>query len=111
VHHAGLASHPQHALAKAQQRRAGSIVSFDVGTKARAFSVINACRTMSITGNLGDAKSTITHPGTTTHGRLTPEARAAAGIGDGLVRVSVGLEDVRDLIADLDNALNQLQHD
>jgi O-succinylhomoserine sulfhydrylase len=105
VFHAGLPSHPQHALAKAQQRRFGSIVSFDVGSKAAAFKVINACKTMSITGNLGDAKTTITHPGTTTHGRLTPEARAAAGIGDGLIRVSAGLEDVRDLIADLDAAL------
>jgi O-succinylhomoserine sulfhydrylase len=108
VHHASLVAHPQHALAAAQQKRAGSIFSFDLGTQAKAFALINACKTLSITGNLGDAKSTITHPATTTHGRLTPEARAAAGIGPGLVRISAGLEDARDLIADLSAALDAI---
>jgi O-succinylhomoserine sulfhydrylase len=105
VHFAGLPEHPGHALAARQQRRFGSMLSFDVGDRAAAFRLINACRIASITGNLGDAKTTITHPASTTHARLTPEARAAAGIGEGLIRLSVGLEDVRDLVADLERAL------
>ena len=102
----GLPSHPQHALAMAQQRTGGGIVSFEVaGGKEAAWRVIDAVRVMSITANLGDTRTTITHPATTTHGRITPEARAAAGIGDGLIRLSVGLEAVSDLKADLTRGL------
>ncbi len=102
VYYPGLASHPQHALAMKQQKSGGAIVSFDVkGGKDAAWRLIDATRMISITANLGDAKSTITHPATTTHSRVTPEARAAAGIGDGLVRIAVGLEHINDLKADL----------
>jgi len=106
VYYPGLSSHPQHALAMRQQRTGGAIVSFDVkGGKQAAWRVIDSTKLISITGNLGDVKTTITHPGTTTHGRLTPEARAAAGIGDGLIRLAVGLEGVEDLTADLARGL------
>jgi len=106
VHYPGLASHPQHALAMRQQRAAGALVSFEVkGGKDTAWKVIDSTRLISITGNLGDVKTTITHPATTTHGRITPEARAAAGITDGLVRVAVGLEALSDLQADLERGL------
>lgn len=106
VYYPGLSSHPQHALAMRQQRTGGAIVSFDVkGGKQAAWRVIDSTKLISITGNLGDVKTTITHPGTTTHGRLTPEARAAAGIGDGLIRLAVGLEGVEDLTADLAHGL------
>jgi len=106
VYYPGLESHPQRALAKKQQRTGGAIVSFDVkGGKAAAWKVIDSTKLISITGNLGDVKTTITHPATTTHGRITPEARAAAGIKDGLVRVAVGLEAVEDLKSDLSRGL------
>jgi O-succinylhomoserine sulfhydrylase len=106
VYYPGLESHPQHELAKRQQKGSGAIVSFDVkGGKAAAWRVIDSTKLISITGNLGDVKSTITHPATTTHGRISPQARAAAGIKDGLVRVSVGLEAVSDLRADLERGL------
>lgn len=106
VYYPGLASHPQHALAMRQQRAGGAVVSFDVkGGQEAAWKVIDATRLISITGNLGDVKTTITHPGTTTHGRLTPQARAAAGIGDGLIRLAVGLEATDDLTADLARGL------
>jgi O-succinylhomoserine sulfhydrylase len=106
VFYPGLESHPQFALAKRQQRSGGAIVSFEVrGGREAAWRVIDATRLISITGNLGDAKTTITHPGTTTHGRITPEARAAAGISEGLVRLAVGLEAVADLRADLERGL------
>jgi O-succinylhomoserine sulfhydrylase len=106
VFYPGLASHPQHALAARQQKAGGAVVSFEVkGGKQAAWKLIDATRLISITGNLGDVKTTITHPATTTHGRITPEARAAAGIGDGLVRVAVGLESVADLQADLSRGL------
>ena len=102
VYYPGLASHPQHRLAMQQQKTGGGIVSFEVkGGKDAAWRLIDATRLLSITANLGDAKSTITHPATTTHSRITPEARAAAGIGDGLVRIAVGLENVEDIKADL----------
>lgn len=102
VYYPGLASHPQHALAMKQQKYGGAIVSFDVkGGKDIAWSLIDSTRMISITANLGDAKSTITHPATTTHSRVTPEARAEAGIQDGLVRIAVGLEHIDDLKADL----------
>ncbi|MDZ4210253.1 MAG: O-succinylhomoserine sulfhydrylase [Methylotenera sp.] len=107
VHYPGLKSHPQHALAMQQQSSGGGIVSFEVKPKAgqslqeAAWALIDATKLISITANLGDAKSTITHPATTTHSRVTAEARAAAGITDGLVRIAVGLEHVDDLKADL----------
>ena len=107
VYYPWLESHPQHALAKRQQRSGGAIVSFDVrGGKARAWRVVDATRLISITANLGDTKTTITHPASTTHGRISAEARKAAGIGDGLLRVAVGLESVADLKADLARGLD-----
>ena len=107
VYYPGIASHPQHALAMRQQRAGGAIVSFEVkGGKETAWKVIDSTRLISITGNLGDVKTTITHPATTTHGRISPEARAAAGITDGLVRVAVGLEAVDDVKADLERGLS-----
>jgi len=110
VYHPGLESHPQHELAVRQQQGFGGIVSFDVkGGKENAWAVIDATRVFSITANLGDAKSTITHPATTTHGRLTPEQRAAVGISDGLVRLAVGLESVADLQADLARGLASIR--
>jgi O-succinylhomoserine sulfhydrylase len=106
VYYPGLESHPQHALAASQQRGFGGIVSFEVeGGQPGAWKLIDATRVCSITANLGDAKTTITHPATTTHGRLTPEQRAEAGISDGLVRVAVGLETIDDLCADLARGL------
>ena len=107
VHYPGLPSHPQHALAMQQQGSGGAIVSFELdGGRAQAWQVIDQTSLISITANLGDTKTTITHPATTTHGRLTPEARAAAGIGEGLVRVAVGLEAVADVQRDLLRGLN-----
>lgn len=109
VFYSGLESHPGHALAKQQQRAFGGIVSFIVkGKRAGAWSVIDQTQFISITGNLGDAKTTITHPATTTHGKLSDEAKAAAGIVEGLLRVSVGLEDIDDIQADLARGLDQL---
>jgi O-succinylhomoserine sulfhydrylase len=97
-----LASHGQHELAKRQQSDFGGIVSFELtGGKDHAWRVIDATKMLSITANLGDVKTTITHPASTTHGRLTPEARAKAGIKDGLVRISVGLENIDDIKNDL----------
>ena len=107
VYYPGLSSHPQHALAMSQQSSGGGIVSFEVRAKAgqtpqqAAWALIDATKLISITANLGDAKSTITHPATTTHSRVTAEARTAAGIVDGLVRIAVGLEHIDDLKADL----------
>ncbi len=106
VYYPGLASHPQHELAMRQQSAGGAIVSFEVkGGRDTAWRVVDNVSLISRTGNLGDVKSTITHPATTTHGRLTPEARAKAGIGEGLLRISVGLEHVNDLIQDLTHSL------
>ncbi len=106
VHYSGLASHPQHELAKAQQSGFGGIVSFEVaGGRAAAWRVIDATEIFSITANLGDTRSTITHPATTTHHRLTDEERKQAGISDGLIRLSVGFEDIQDLQADLARGL------
>jgi len=103
----GLPSHPQHELAMKQQKTGGGIVAFDVkGGQEAAWRVVDACKLLSITANLGDAKSTITHPATTTHSRMTPEQRAFAGIGDGLIRVAVGLESVRDIRSDLARGLD-----
>ena len=106
VYYTGLATHPQHQLACKQQSGHGAIVAFELRAgQAAAFALINACEMVSITANLGDTRSTITHPATTTHHRIGPQARARAGIGDGLVRLSVGLENVEDLIADLERGL------
>ncbi|MDR2239310.1 MAG: O-succinylhomoserine sulfhydrylase [Zoogloeaceae bacterium] len=106
VYYPGLPSHPQHALAMRQQKTGGAIVSFEVkGGRAEAWKVVDATRLISITANLGDTKSTLTHPATTTHGRITPEARIAAGIQESLLRMAVGLESVADLQADLARGL------
>ena len=102
----GLPSHPQHALAMAQQKTGGGIVAFELqGGQAAAWKLIDATRMLSITANLGDTRTTITHPATTTHSRMTPEQRATAGIRDGLVRIAVGLESVADIQADLARGL------
>ncbi len=102
VHYLGLQSHPHHDIAKAQQSGYGGIVSFEVeGGKKEAFRIINNTKMISITANLGDTKSTITHPATTTHNRLTEDERRKSNISDNLVRISVGLEDIADIIADL----------
>lgn len=112
VYYPGLSSHPQHALARSQQSGFGAVLSFDVkGSNAEearrnAWNVIDNCRVISITANLGDVKSTITHPATTTHGKMSLEARAVAGIGDGMVRLAVGLEAPVDLCADLARGLS-----
>jgi len=122
VHYPGLPEHPQHDLIakgaqinmEAQQQTGGGILAFEVvpahSSRAReaAWSVIDATQMLSITANLGDTKTTITHPATTTHGRLSPEARAAAGISEGLIRIAVGLEDVADIQADLARGLESL---
>ena len=109
VYYAGLPSHPQHELAKRQQKDFGAVLSFEVsGGKEGAWRFIDATRLISITANLGDSKTTITHPGSTTHGRLSAEDRAKAGIRDSLIRVAVGLEDVSDLQADLARGLAAL---
>lgn len=106
VRYPWLPSHPQYALAQRQMLGGGTVVTFTIdGRKAEAFKVMNALRIVDISNNLGDAKSLTTHPATTTHRRLTPEARVAAGITDGTVRISVGLEDTEDLLADLEQAL------
>ena len=102
VYYPGLESHPQHELAKTQQQGFGGLLSFELhGGKEEGWRLIDATKMLSITANLGDAKTTITHPATTTHGRLTPEQRAEAGISDGLIRVAVGLEDIEDIKTDL----------
>lgn len=102
VFYPGLRSHPQHALAMQQQKTGGAVLAFEVkGGKDAAWKVIDNTKMLSITANLGDTKTTITHPATTTHGRISPEARAASGIGDGLLRIAVGLESVDDIEADL----------
>ena len=102
VYYAGLEDHPGHELARRQQSAYGGVLSFQVkGSREQAWRCIDATRIMSLTANLGDAKTTIVHPATTTHGRLTAQEKAAAGITDNLIRVAVGLEHVEDLKADL----------
>jgi O-succinylhomoserine sulfhydrylase len=109
VYYPGLPSHPQHELVARQQQMAGGILSFDVkGGQPAAWSVIDATRMLSITANLGDTKTTITHPTTTTHGRLTPEQRVESGIGNGLLRLAVGLEAIEDIQQDLARGLDNL---
>ena len=113
VYYPGLESHPQYALAMKQQKTGGAIVSFEVkaanedDARTKAWHVIDSSQLMSITANLGDTRTTITHPGTTTHGRLSAEAREAAGIKQGLIRLAIGLEDVADLKKDLVRGLGQ----
>lgn len=110
VFYAGLESHPQHALAARQQKGFGGVVSFQVkGGREAAWQVIDATQIISITANLGDVKTTITHPATTTHGRLSPEDKEQAGITENLIRVSVGLEDIDDLKTDLSRGLDPLR--
>lgn len=109
VYYAGLPDHPGHELAKKQQSDFGGVVSFCVnGGQEAAWQVIDSTKMLSLTANLGDTKTTIVHPATTTHGRLSSEARAAAGIVDGLIRVAVGLEDIIDIKADLELGLSAL---
>lgn len=107
VFYCGLESHPQHELAKSQQKNFGGIISFEVkGGREGAWKLIDATRMLSITANLGDVKTTITHPATTTHGRLSDEQKIKAGISENLVRVAVGLEDIEDIIADISRGLS-----
>jgi O-succinylhomoserine sulfhydrylase len=109
VHYAGLPTHPQHELAASQQSAFGGVLSFEVdGGQEAAFKFINATRIVSITANLGDAKTTIVHPATTTHGRLSDEQKVEAGIKPNLIRLSVGLEAVADLTVDLQRGLSAL---
>ncbi|MEF8714425.1 MAG: O-succinylhomoserine sulfhydrylase [Accumulibacter sp.] len=107
VYYPGLPSHPQFELAQRQQKSGGAVVSFEIeGARAEAWKVVDSCRLLSITANLGDTKTILTHPASTTHGRITPEQRAAAGITEGLLRIAVGLEAVVDLQNDLETGLS-----
>ncbi len=106
VHYPGLSSHPQHALAMRQATMQGAVLSFEVvGGRAAAWRVIDSVRLISVTANLGDTRSTITHPATTTHARISQQERDLSGVGEGLLRVSVGLEDLADICADLERGL------
>ncbi|WP_321528385.1 O-succinylhomoserine sulfhydrylase [Sedimenticola selenatireducens] len=106
VYYPGLQSHPQYALAQRQQKAAGGMLSFVVkGGREQAWRLIDATRMISITANLGDTKSTITHPASTTHGRLTDEEKELSGIKEGLIRIAVGLEDIEDIQRDLEAGL------
>lgn len=109
VHYAGLEEHPQHQLAKSQQKLFGGVLAFEVqGGQEAAWGVIDSTRMLSITANLGDAKTTITHPATTTHCRVSPEERERAGITDGLVRIACGLEDIEDIKRDIAFGLSKI---
>jgi len=109
VFYGGLTSHPSHELAKKQQKAFGGVLSFRVkGGREQAWRFIDATKLMSLTANLGDAKTTIIHPATTTHGRLSAEEKQEAGITESLIRIAVGLEDTRDLIADLERGISAL---
>ncbi len=103
--HPGLASHPQHALATAQMEATGPIFAFDVGTRARAFALLDALELIDISNNIGDAKSLMCHPASTTHAGMSEDARVEMGVTEGLVRINVGLEDIADLTEDMDQAL------
>jgi O-succinylhomoserine sulfhydrylase len=103
--HPGLPSHPRHALARAQMAATGPIFAFDVGSRARAFAILDALRLIDISNNIGDARSLMCHPASTTHAGLSEEARAEMGVTEGLLRINVGLEDIADLIEDIDQAL------
>jgi O-succinylhomoserine sulfhydrylase len=112
VWYPGLESHPQYEIAKRQQRSGGSVVAFELGgdtpekQRENAWRVIDGTKICSITANLGDTRTTITHPATTTHSRVTPETRAAAGITEGLIRLAVGLESAGDVCSDLARGLD-----
>ena len=107
VYYPGLESHPQYALARRQQKGGGAIVAFEVkGGRADAWKVVDSCQLLSVTGNLGDVKTTLTHPASTTHGRISAEQRAASGIKEGLLRLSIGLEAVIDIQNDLERGLS-----
>ncbi|CDZ16449.1 O-acetylhomoserine sulfhydrylase [Candidatus Johnevansia muelleri] len=109
VYYSGLKSHPQHFLAVKQQKGFGAIIGFEIkGGKMGAWSVIDAIKLISITANLGDIKTTITHPSTTTHGKLSDDQKKESGIKDGLLRISIGLENIEDIRSDLSNGLNNL---
>ena len=105
MRHPGLASHPRHALAAKQMAAFGPIFAFDVGDRATAFAVLDALELVDISNNIGDARSLMCHPASTTQASMTEEARAEMGVSEGLLRINVGLEDVEDVIADLDRAL------
>jgi len=109
VYYAGLSDHPGHALAAKQQSAFGGVLGFEVkGGREEAWRVIDGTEFLSITANLGDAKTTIVHPATTTHGRLTEELRQAGGIKQNLIRVAVGLEYIDDIIADIEKGLSAI---
>jgi len=109
VYYPGLPGHPQHELARRQQRGFGGIVAFEArGGREAAWQVVDAVQMLSITANLGDAKTTITHPASTTHGRLSQRERDEAGVTDGVLRISVGLEDIADIRRDLARGLDRL---
>ncbi|ADZ91328.1 O-succinylhomoserine sulfhydrylase [Marinomonas mediterranea] len=109
VNYGGLPNHKSHELAKKQQKGFGGLLSFELnGGKDAAWKFIDNVKLMSITGNLGDTKTLVTHPATTTHGRLTPEEKQATGISEGLVRISVGIEDIDDIVQDVEQALNTI---
>ncbi|MBF0625945.1 MAG: O-succinylhomoserine sulfhydrylase [Magnetococcales bacterium] len=108
VRYPGLPSHPQHQLAARQMQGFGGLVCLELDGKAQAQRFIDGLEMITITANLGDSRTLVTHPATTTHGRLTPEDRAAAGVSDGLVRLSIGLEDVEDITRDLQRSLERL---
>lgn len=103
--HPGLASHPQHNLAREQMDATGPIFAFDVGTRARAFAVLDALELVDISNNIGDARSLLCHPASTTHAGMSEEARTEMGVTEGLLRINVGLEDVADIVEDMDRAL------
>ena len=105
VTYPGLPDFRYYEIAQRQMDRFGALLTFDVGTRERAMAIIDRLRLFSRTANLGDARSIVTHPASTTHSRMAPEARQRAGVTDGLIRLAIGLEDPRDLIADLDQAL------
>ena len=109
VFYAGLPDHPGHALAAKQQRAFGGVLSFRVkGGREQAWKVIDNTQVLSLTANLGDAKTTIVHPATTTHGRLSDEQKAETGITENLIRIAVGLEDIKDIKADLSRGLSAI---
>lgn len=105
LRHPGLPSHPRHDLATAQMDATGPIFAFDVGTRARAFAILDALKLIDISNNIGDARSLMCHPASTTHANMTGEARSAMGVSEGLLRINVGLEDIADLTEDMDQAL------
>jgi len=105
LRHPGLPSHPRHELAKAQMDATGPIFALDVGTRARAFAILDGLKLVDISNNIGDARSLMCHPASSTHANMGDEARAAMGVTEGLLRINVGLEDIADLVEDMDQAL------